>query len=126
MTVGARDPLTDKIIGLAIAVHRALGPGLLESAYEECLCYELAQSQIRFRRQVPLPVTYKDVRLDCAYRIDVVVEDDLILELKTVERMLPIHEAQLLTYLKLGRYKTGLLLNFHAAVLRDGMKRMVL
>jgi GxxExxY protein len=126
MAVGVRDPLTDKIIGLAIAVHRALGPGLLESAYEECLCYELQQNQIRFRRQVPLPVTYKDVRLECAYRIDVVIEDHLILELKTVERLLPIHEAQLLTYPKLGRFKTGLLLNFHAPVLKDGMKRMVL
>jgi GxxExxY protein len=126
MNVAARDPLTDRIIGLAIDVHRALGPGLLESAYEECLCYELLQNRIRFQRQVPLPVTYKAVQLDCAYRIDLVIEENLILELKTVERLLPIHEAQLLTYLKLGRFKTGLLLNFHASVLKDGMKRMVL
>ena len=97
-----------------------------KSAYEECLCYELEQNQIRFRRQVPLPVTYKEVQLDCAYRIDAIIEDHLILELKTVERLLPIHEAQLLTYLKLGGFKTGLLLNFHAPVLKDGMKRMVL
>ena len=126
MAVDARDPLTDQIIGHAIEVHRALGPGLLESAYEECLCYEFQQHQIGFRRQVPLPVSYKDVRLDCGYRMDVVVDDRLVLELKTVERLLPIHEAQLLTYLKLGRFKTGLLLNFHAAVLKDGIKRMML
>jgi GxxExxY protein len=126
MAVGVRDPLTDRIIGLAIDVHRALGPGLLESAYEECLCHELEQNQIKHQRQVPLPVVYKSIRLDCAYRIDVVIEDQLILELKTVERLQPVHEAQLLTYLKLGRFKTGLLLNFHASVLKDGMKRMVL
>jgi len=126
MAVGVRDPLTDRIIGLAIDVHRALGPGLLESAYEECLCHELEQNQIKHQRQVPLPVVYKSIRLDCAYRIDVVIEDQLILELKTVERLQPVHEAQLLTYLKLGRFKTGLLLNFHASALKDGMKRMVL
>jgi len=87
------DLLTEKIIGFAIEVHRQLGPGLLESAYEECLCYELSQSGIRFRRQVPLPVVYKSIRLDCGYRIDVVVEELVILELKTVERLMPIHEA---------------------------------
>ncbi|HUT48463.1 MAG TPA: GxxExxY protein [Alphaproteobacteria bacterium] len=124
--VGSRDPLTDKIIGLGIEVHRALGPGLLESAYEACLCFELSENQIPHRRQVPLPVTYKSVNLDCGYRLDVVVDDQLVLELKTVDRLLPIHEAQLLTYLKLGGYVTGLLLNFNAPALKDGLKRMVL
>ena len=121
-----RDPLTDRVIGLAIEVHRALGPGLLESAYEVCLCFELSENGISHQRQVALPVTYKSVRLDCGYRLDIVVEDQLLLEMKTVERLLPIHEAQLLTYLKLGGFNTGLLLNFNAPVLKDGLKRMVL
>ena len=121
-----RDPLSEKVIGCAIEVHRALGPGLLESAYEECLCYELSDAGLSFRRQVPLPVNYKEVRMDLGDRIDVVVEDRLILELKTVERILPIHEAQLLTYLKLSGMGTGLILNFNVPVLRDGIKRMVL
>ena len=121
-----RDPLTDAVIGLAIEVHRGLGPGLLESAYEECLCYELEQKGIAFRRQVSLPVIYKSVTLDCGYRLDVVIDDRLVLELKTVERLLPVHEAQLLTYLKLSGIKTGLLLNFNVPVLRNGLKRLVL
>ncbi len=120
-----RDSLTEKVIGAAIEVHRHLGPGLLESAYEECLCWELTQAGLAVRRQVPLPVVYKEVRLDVGYRLDVVVESRLILELKTVERLLPVHEAQLLTYLKLSEVKTGLLLNFNSALLRDGIKRMV-
>jgi GxxExxY protein len=120
------DPLTEQIIGLGIDVHRALGPGLLESAYEECLCFELAVHGIEFGRQVPLPVVYKAVRLDCGYRLDVVVQNQLVLEIKTVDRLMPVHSAQLLTYLKLGGYRTGLLLNFHAPVLKDGLKRMVL
>ncbi len=123
---GERDPLTDRVIGLAIEVHRALGPGLLESAYEACLCLELSENGISHHRQVPLPVTYKSIRLDCGYRLDIVVEDRLVLELKTVERLLPIHEAQLLTYMKLGGFGTGLLLNFNSPVLKDGLKRMVL
>ncbi len=121
-----RDPLTDKAIGLAIEVHRALGPGLLESAYEECLCFELKEANIAYRRQVPLPVVYKSVKLDCGYRMDIVIEGQLIVELKTVERLLPIHEAQLLTYLKLSGIRTGLLLNFNCDVLKNGIKRMVL
>ena len=120
------DPLTEKIIGFAIEVHRQLGPGLLESAYEECLCCELREAGLTFRRQVPLPVIYKAVRLDCGYRIDIVVEEAVILELKTVERLIPIHEAQLLTYLRLSGLRTGLLLNFNSPVLRDGIRRMVL
>src|SRR5947209_4490124 len=105
------DPLTERIIGLAIDVHRQLGPGLLESAYEECLYYELAQANFVFRRQVALPVAYKSVRLDCGYRLDVVVENRLILELKPVERLLPIHETQVITYLRLSNIRIGLLLN---------------
>jgi GxxExxY protein len=121
-----RDPLTERVIGAAIEVHRHLGPGLLESAYEECLFWELGQAGLKTLRQVPLPVVYKEVKLDIGYRLDLVVQDKLIVELKTVEKLLPIHEAQLLTYLKLSGMKTGLLLNFHSAVLRDGMQRMVL
>jgi GxxExxY protein len=120
-----RDPLSGKVIELAIEVHRELGPGLLESAYEECLCYELSRSGLAFIRQVPLPVRYKEVLLDCGYRIDVVVESNLLLELKTVEAIAPIHEAQLLTYLKLSKLRTGLLLNFNVPLLKDGIKRMV-
>ena len=126
LTQRENDLLTEKVIGFAIEVHRQLGPGLLESAYEECLCYELGQSGLGFRRQVPLPVVYKAIRLDCGYRIDVVVEEQVILELKTVERLMPIHEAQILTYLKLSGLHTGLLLNFNSAVLKDGMRRIML
>src|SRR5882724_5513141 len=107
--VTERDPLTERIIGLAIEIHRALGPGLLESAYEECLCFELSNHEIPFARQVPLPIVYKTVKLDCGYRIDLVVERRLIIELKTVERLMPLHEAQLLTYLKLSGIRAGLL-----------------
>jgi GxxExxY protein len=121
-----RNALTERIIGAAIEVHRALGPGLLESAYEECLCYELHQDGLNVRRQAPLPVVYKSVKLDCGYRIDIIVEESIVIELKTAERLLPIHQAQLLTYLKLGGYKTGLLLNFSSPVLKDGIKRIVL
>jgi len=121
-----RDPLTGKVIECAIEVHRALGPGLLESAYEECLCYELSAAGMRFRRQVPLPLTYKQVKLDCGYRLDVIVEGNLVVELKTVESILPIHEAQMLTYLRLSGIRTGLLLNFSVPVLRDGIRRFVL
>ncbi len=120
------DPLTKKIIGFAIGVHRHLGPGLLESAYEECLCYEIEQGGLSFRRQVALPIVYKAVRLDCGYRMDIVVQDQVIVELKTIERLLPIHEAQMLTYLKLSGIRIGLLLNFNTPVLKDGIRRMLL
>lgn len=120
------DALTGKIIGAAIEVHRVLGPGLLESAYEECLCHELHLAGIAFMRQQPLPVVYKGIRLDCGYRLDVVVEGKVILELKTVDRLLPIHEAQILTYLRLTTIHTGLILNFNVPTLRQGIKRMVL
>lgn len=119
------DRLTEKIIGFAIEVHRALGPGLLESAYEECLCYELSQAHIGFTRQTPLPVGYKGVKLDCGYRIDIVVDESVILEIKTVERLIGIHEAQLLSYLKMSGLRVGLLMNFHVPVLKNGLKRIV-
>ena len=118
--------LSERVIGLAIDVHRQLGPGLLESAYEECLCYDLAQTGIAHSRQVLLPVVYKNVRLDCGYRMDLVVDNQLIVEVKAVERLLPIHTAQILTYLKLSGYKTGLLMNFNTSQLKDGLKRLVL
>ena len=123
---GENDLLTQRVIGFAIDVHRQLGPGLLESAYEECLCFELEHNSLPFKRQVPLPVIYKSVRLDCGYRLDVVVQDQVILELKTVERLVPIHEAQMLTYMKLSGIGTGLLLNFNSAVLKDGIRRLML
>lgn len=113
------------MIGAAISVHSVLGPGLLESAYEECLCYELSQIGLAFERQVPLPVKYKDVQLDCGYRIDIVVERSVIIEVKAVERIIPVHEAQLLSYLKLSRMRVGLLMNFHVPVLKSGLKRIV-
>jgi GxxExxY protein len=121
-----KDALTEKIIGAAIEVHRVLGPGLLESAYEECLCHELHLREIAFARQQPLPVVYKGVHLDCGYRLDVVVEGRVVVELKTVDHILPIHEVQLLTYLRLAGIRTGLILNFNVPVLRQGIKRLVL
>src|SRR6185295_8266109 len=111
------DPVSNKVLGLAIEVHKHLGPGLLESAYEECLAFELRQQGIDFQRQVALPIQYKGMQLDCAYRMDLVVERYLVIEIKTVERLLPIHQAQLLTYLKLSTLKFGLLLNFNVALL---------
>jgi GxxExxY protein len=114
------EALTEQVIGAAIEVHRALGPGLLESAYEECLCHELHLRGIALRRQVPLPIQYKGVSLDCGYRLDVVVEDSVVLELKCVEHILPVHEAQLLTYLKLTGKRVGLIVNFHVSTLVCG------
>lgn len=125
VSVRATDQITEKIIGSAIAVHKALGPGLLESAYEECLCFELADAGLNFKRQVALPVVYKGVKLDCGYRMDVVVEESVIVEIKAVERIIPVHEAQLLSYLKLTDIKVGLMLNFHVPVLKSGIKRIV-
>ena len=116
--------LTKKIIGAAIEVHRTLGPGLLESAYETCLCRELELRKISFERQKDLPITYKGVQLDCGYRIDILVEYTVVLELKAVEALQPIHEAQLLSYLRLGDWPLGLLMNFHVPVLKNGIKRI--
>lgn len=125
-TEAQRDSLTEEIIGAAIDVHRVLGPGLLESAYQECLCVELGLRQLRFVSQQELPVEYKGRHVDLGYRLDLVVENTVVLELKSVERLLPLHEAQLLTYLRLGRFPTGLLLNFNVPVLKDGIRRMKL
>jgi GxxExxY protein len=119
------DRLTEQIIGGAIAVHRVLGPGLLESAYEECLCFELNQRGLTFQRQVRLPVVYKEVKLDCGYRMDLVVENAVVVEIKAVERVIPVHEAQVLSYLKLADKPVGLLINFHVPVLKNGIKRIV-
>lgn len=116
---------TEAIIGAAIEVHRHLGPGLLESAYEECLCEELVLRKIPFKRQIVLPVTYKSKRLDIGYRVDVLVNDEVVVELKTVESILPIHEAQTLTYMRLGGWQVGLILNFNVTVLKHGIKRLV-
>ena len=120
------DELSNRVIGCAIEVHRVLGPGLLESTYEQCLARELTLAGIGFKLQWPLPVDYKGTRLDCGYRVDVLVEDRLIVELKAVEHVLGIHQAQLLTYMKLAGIRTGLLINFNVAVLKDGLKRFVL
>ena len=121
------EDLTEQIIGSAIEVHRGLGPGLLESAYEECLCHELYLRGLKFQRQLPLPVEYKGVYLDCGYRIDIIVENAVILELKCVEHIVSVHEAQLLTYLKLTGKRVGLIFNFHVAVLsRAGIVRKVI
>ena len=121
-----RDPLTAKVIGCAIEVHRTLGPGLLESTYEQCLAREFILQGIGFELQVPLPVCYKGVRLDCGYRVDVLVEEQLIVELKAVEEIKGIHQAQLLTYMKLAGMGTGLLINFHVEVLKDSIRRFKL
>ncbi len=118
--------LSFAVIGAAIEVHRQLGPGLLESAYEQCLCHELALRKIRFERQVPLPVRYKGLLLDCGYRLDIVVDHSVLLELKSVEQIHKLHEAQLLSYLKLSDLRVGLLINFNVTNLRRGVIRRVL
>ena len=116
--------LSSKIIGAAIEIHKALGPGLLESAYEKCLCHELKLRGLSFENQKPLPLVFKGEKLDCGYQLDIVVENTIILELKSCEKIEPIHKAQLLTYLKLSDLKLGLLLNFNMPVMRDGIVRI--
>jgi GxxExxY protein len=118
------DPITEAIIGAAIEVHRALGPGLLESAYEECLYHELKLRGIPVERQISLPLKYKGIALDCSYRIDLLVKNEVVVELKAVDTFLPIHEAQVLTYLRLGGWRRGLLLNFNVDYLRYGIRRL--
>ena len=117
--------LSSKIIGAAIEVHKTLGPGLLESAYEECLCHELSIQGLLFEKQKPLSVDYKGKKLDCGYRMDIVVEKEVIIELKSCEKVEPIHKAQLLTYLKLSGLNLGLILNFNVPLMRDGIVRIV-
>jgi len=121
------DPLSRKVLGCAIEVHKHLGPGLLESVYQNCLAYELTQQGIPFSKEVDLPVQYKGIRLDCGYRMDLFVDEQLIVELKSVDKLAPIHEAQLLTYMKLAGVSVGLLLNFNVLKLKDGgIQRYVL
>ncbi len=120
------EDLTGLVIGAAIEVHRQLGPGLLESTYERCLCHELQSRGVMCRAQVGLPVVYKGVTLECGYRIDVLVEERIIVELKAVEKITPIDEAQLMTYLRLSGFRVGLLINFNVQFLRDGITRRVL
>jgi GxxExxY protein len=120
------DELSRKVIGCAIEVHRNLGPGLLESTYRQCLACELSHAEIPFQMEVPLPVRYKEVLLDCGYRIDLLVSSELIVEIKCVEALLPIHQAQLLTYMRLSRVSLGLIINFNVTKLQNGIKRFVL
>ena len=120
------DDLSNRVIGCAIQVHRELGPGLLEWTYEQCVAYELIRSGIPFKIQQPIPVAYKQIKLDCGYRVDLLVEDRLIVELKSVEQLLKIHEAQVLTYMKLANIRIGLLINFNVQMLKRGIKRFVL
>ncbi|MEA3448214.1 MAG: GxxExxY protein [Bacteroidota bacterium] len=117
--------LSTKIIGCAIEVHKQLGPGLLESAYQECLAYELKQNGLQVSKEIPMPIIYKEVKLNHGYRMDLLVNNTVVIEIKSVEAITDVHEAQLLTYLKLGNYKLGLILNFHVNVMRKGIKRMV-
>ena len=125
MNMGYLNQLTEKIIGCAIEVHKNLGPGLLESAYEECLSYELTANGIKNKRQVPVPIVYKEVKLDLGYRIDILVENEIVLELKSIEALAPIHEAQILTHLKFGKKKLGLLMNFNTLRLTDQLRRFI-
>jgi len=120
------DELSSKVLGCAIEVHRELGPGLLESTYEHCMAYELSRARIPFRLQVALPVQYKQTQLDCGYRIDLLIDDQLIVELKCVEQLSKIHEAQILTYMRLAKLKVGLLINFNVPLLKKGIRRFLL
>ncbi|MCT4623726.1 MAG: GxxExxY protein [Schleiferiaceae bacterium] len=117
--------LSKTIIGCAIEVHRQLGPGLLESAYQECLFYELEKSGLKVVREVPMPIVYKEIKLEHGYRMDLLVEDKIVIELKTVEELTEVHFAQTLTYLRLGNYKLGLVINFNVSRLKDGIKRII-
>ena len=118
--------ITHEIIGAAIEVHRVIGPGLLETAYQQCLAREMNLRKMTFQEQIRLPVEYKGMQVDCGYRLDFLVAEEVVVELKTVEKLQPIHQAQILTYMKLGHWKTGLLINFHTPVLKEGIRRFVL
>ena len=117
--------ITETIIGVAIGIHKALGPGLLESAYEACMVYDLTQAGLRVEQQKSLPVVYREVKLECGYRLDLLVEKEVIVEIKSIEKFLPIHKAQLMSYLKLADCKVGLLINFNVEILKDGIQRVV-
>lgn len=125
MDINELNDLTHKIIGCAIEVHKQLGPGLLESAYEECLCYELSLNGLNYERQVPVPVVYKEIKLNAGYRIDVLVEKIVIVELKAIEALTPVHDAQFLTHLKFANKKIGLLMNFNTLRLTDQLRRFI-
>jgi len=120
-----RNKLTEIIIGCAIEVHKQLGPGLLESAYEECLSFELIRAGLQIERQKPVPVVYKDIKLDCGYRIDILVEKTVVIELKSVDALAPTHEAQILTYMKFAQKEIGLLINFNVTLIKNGIRRFV-
>ncbi len=122
----SENEISHTIIGCAIEVHKQLGPGLLESAYQECLYYELVNKGLKVEKEKALPIVYKEVKLDHGYRIDLLVENKVVIELKAVEDFIEVHTAQVLTYLKLGQYKLGLLLNFHVSTLKEGIKRIIL
>ncbi len=126
MSIGSLNQITGEVIGAAIEVHRQLGPGLLESSYRECLCRELLLRSIPFEREKPLPLAYKGIHLGCGYRIDVLVANSVVVEIKAIETLAPIHEAQLLTYLRIGGWRLGLLINFNVAVLKNGIRRRIL
>ena len=117
--------ITETIIGVAINIHRALGPGLLESAYEVCMVYDLVKAGSKVEQQKPLPIVYRGVKLECGYRLDLMIENEVIVEIKSVEKLLPIHQAQLMSYLKLSDCRVGLLINFNVKVLKNGIKRVV-
>jgi GxxExxY protein len=119
------DQITRRIIGAAIEVHKTVGPGLLESAYQACLAFELRAAGLKVEEQLPLPVVYKNIRLDCGHRIDLLVEGEIVVEIKAIETLAPIHEAQLISYLRLAGKRAGLLINFHVRVLKEGLKRIV-
>ncbi len=119
------DDISRKIIGCAIEVHKQLGPGLLESAYQECLYYELIKTGLNVRKEIPMPIVYKEVKLNHGYRMDLLIEEKVVVEIKTVEALNDVHTAQILTYLKLGDYKLGLLLNFNVSILKNGIKRLI-
>ncbi len=118
------DLLSKEIIGCAISVHRTLGPGLLESAYEECMIYELSVKGFKVERQKPIPIVYKEIKLDCGYRLDLLVENRVVVELKSIESISPVHEAQILTYMRFSKIKIGLLINFNVTTIRQGLKDM--
>jgi len=126
MEKGYADKLSNQVIGLALEVHRELGPGLLESAYQQCLAYELSKANLSFHPEKEIPVQYKGLKLDCGFRADIIVDDCILLELKAIDKILPVHEAQLITYLKLTQIHLGLLINFNVRLLKNGIKRMVI
>ncbi|MFH1230327.1 MAG: GxxExxY protein [Planctomycetota bacterium] len=126
MNLDEINKLSNKVIGLAIEVHRNLGPGLLESVYQQCLSYELSENNIEFKSEYPVPVKYKNINIDCSFRADLIVSDNIILELKATDKILPIHEAQLMTYMKITGIRLGLIINFNVKLLKNGIKRIIL